>query len=88
MIEARTRTVYFSPAAGKHFMTLNAAAHKEASVLMESKYPRERSDEQYAGWHWSNEARLVAIHARLKRHIVRRFRLSRPLYRTDEGSQP
>lgn len=75
MIEARTRTVYFSPAAGRHFMTLTAAAHKEASSLMEHKYPHERSDEHYAGWHWSNEPRLVAIHARLKRLIVRRFRL-------------
>jgi len=76
MIEARARTVYFSPSAGRHFMTLAAAAHKEASHLMESKYPRERSDEHYAGWHWSNEERLVAIHARLKRMIIRRFRLS------------
>lgn len=85
MIEARERTVYFSPAAGKHFMTLNAAANKEASTLMERKYPREREDAPYySGWHWSNEANLVAIHARLKRRIVRRFRLSA----LSQGSQP
>jgi hypothetical protein len=57
-------------------MTLAAAAHKEASALMVSKYPTERQDPEasYSGWHWSSEDNLRAVHARLKRRIISRFR--------------
>ncbi len=76
MIEAKTRKVYFSLAANRTFMTLAAAAHKEASALMVDKYPTERSEEHYSGWHWSNDEKLRQIHQRLKRRIISRFRRS------------
>jgi hypothetical protein len=74
MIEARTRTVYFSPAANRHFMTLGAAAHKEASKIMEGKYESEKAGPESAGWHWSNDDKLRALHARVKRRLISRFR--------------
>ncbi len=73
-IEAKTRKVYFSPSANRTFMTLGAAAHKEAAALMVNKYPTERDNDAYSGWHWSNEEKLRKIHQRLKRRIMNRFR--------------
>lgn len=78
MIQTKTRTVYFSPRANRHFMTLSAAANKEASAMMECKYPREREEHShYAAWHWGNDDKLRAIHARMKRRIISRFRRQR-----------
>ncbi|NTG01834.1 hypothetical protein G6L30_17085 [Agrobacterium rhizogenes] len=85
MIEAKNRKVYFSPAANRTFMTLPAAAHKEASALMVNKYPTERDQETHSGWHWSSDEKLRAIHYRLKRRIMSRFR--RAALSSQEGSE-
>jgi hypothetical protein len=52
MIEARTRTVYFSPAAGRHFMTKRAAFHADAMSRLKDRHePESIRDELVGGNH-------------------------------------
>lgn len=79
-IELVARPVYHSPTMGRAFLTARAAADAEARALLQRKYPTERSvqDEigryEDTGWHWTADERLVRVHDRLKRNLLRRLR--------------
>lgn len=75
MIEARTRTTYFSPLAGRHFLTLRAAAHNEASAMVRKKYPTEPFEQDTgAGWRFEQDDRLVKLRDRMRKILMRKFR--------------
>ena len=75
-IEAKTRTVYLAPTRGRCYLTKRAAAQGEARTLIERKYPTERDERnEYGrviswGWHWTEDARLCAVHDRLVRRLL------------------
>lgn len=52
LIHIKTQPVYFAPTARKTFITKRAAARAEARARILKKYPSERSEEDYPGWHW------------------------------------
>lgn len=85
MITAHMRKVYRAPTAGRDFMTLRAAVNKEADALIKKKYPTERArlddfDGRTVnpGWHYTSDERLVRVHARLKRMLLRQLRKANP----------
>ncbi len=79
-IEIVPRPVYRSPSMRRCFLSAASAADAEARALLSKKYPPERaayedSGRMYdPGYHWREDARLVLVHARLKRRILRKFR--------------
>lgn len=79
-IFAHTRMVYRAPTAGRDYFTARAAAHNEASALLKKKYPSERSHNddfgriEDPGYHYTNEPRLVRVHARLSRLLLKQLR--------------
>jgi hypothetical protein len=82
-IEARTRTVYFAPSVGRHYLTKKAAANREAGARMSAKYPSESAlsiDGRQVdnGWHWSEDERLRRVRDRLARWILRNFNRGAP----------
>lgn len=75
-IQIKDRAVWYSPTAKRCFFTKRAAASREASAMIQAKYPTEpmESDEigiTFRGWHWSDDDRLRRLHARLTRQIRR-----------------
>lgn len=76
----RIRTVYRAPTAGRDYLTPQAAAHNEAAALLKKKYPSERSTTddfgrvEDPGYHYTNEPRLVRVHARLTRMLLNQLR--------------
>jgi hypothetical protein len=78
-IKSLSRTVYFAPTAGRHFFTRKAAINREASAMIERKYPTERMEHvdgfcTSRGFHWRDDARLIRVHSRLTRRIDRAFK--------------
>lgn len=75
-IKLMSRTVYYAPTKRRHYLTLKAAANKEAGAMIQRKYPTEApSAEDFDnGWHWMEDERLRLVHARLMRRLIRRFR--------------
>jgi len=71
------RTVYLAPTAKRHYFTRRAAADAEARALIRRKYPTERPESDdcgrvtFAGWHWAEDERLVRLHGRLTKRILR-----------------
>ena len=80
MILAYMRQVYRAPTAGRDYFTARAAAHNEASALLKKKYPSERSTTddfgriEDPGYHFANDPRLVRVHARLARLLLKQMR--------------
>jgi len=70
-IERRTRVVFFSPKAGRHYFTRKAAVYAEARAMMLAKYPSERRDVHGINWHWTEDERLCRVYTRLSRSIHR-----------------
>lgn len=73
------RTVYRAPTKGRAYLTLRAAAKAEADSMIVRKYPTEKPEYEngmcyYGGYHWSSEERLLRVHKRLVRHLLRAFR--------------
>ena len=79
-IYAHMRKVYRAPTAGRDYLTQRAAAHNEASALLKKKYPSERSTSddfgriEDPGYHFTNDPRLVRLHARLTRMLLKQLR--------------
>lgn len=73
-----TRKVYRAPTARRDYFTARSAARKEADALLVKKYPTEKSgditDGFAPGYHWMQDDRLVKVHARLARLLLRRLR--------------
>jgi hypothetical protein len=82
LIESYQRTVYRSPSSRRVFMTAKAAARSEAAMLIKNKYPSEDAEYHegfctYAGFHWSSDERLIKVHGRLTRMILRNMRVAK-----------
>ncbi|QQB37945.1 hypothetical protein I6I07_15780 [Achromobacter deleyi] len=74
-IEQVTRVVYRSPTHGRTYLTARAAANREAAAMLARKYETERPDPECGGgYHWSSDERLVRVHKRLARLILRQLR--------------
>lgn len=77
------RRTFYAPTARRHFMTAPAAAKREASAMLSRKYPKEGADRDdfgritYAGWHWSDDEHLTAVHKRLTSMILSKLRGNR-----------
>lgn len=75
-----TRTVYRAPTARRDYFTPRAAAHNEAAAMLKKKYPSERSHSddfgriEDPGYHYTNDPRLVRVHARLTRLLLKQLR--------------
>ena|ERR1019366_9080760 len=54
MIEERTRKVFYSPKAGRCYLTKRAAIYAEARAIIEEKHPSEHAEDDtgYEGWYW------------------------------------
>lgn len=80
MIQRTQRTVFYAPTRGRHYFTARAAAKGEASAMMIKHYPSERADFDstgactYGGRHWSADADLSTVAARLERALLRKLR--------------
>lgn len=78
-IQPRPDTVYFSPTKRRRYLTARAAASAEASAKLENKYPSEAAEYENGrmydpGYHWSQEDRLVLVHKRYSRLLLRALR--------------
>ena len=73
-VQAKLRTVYFSPRRGRHFLTQLGAARAEANARMYRWFPSEPDDPfDGGGWHFSSEPRLVAVRDRLVARYMRKL---------------
>jgi hypothetical protein len=75
------RPVYFAPTKGRHYLTARGAAVAEANALLAKKYPTEKPEYEngmcyYDGYHWSSEERLLKVHKRVMRILLRNLRRS------------
>ena len=68
-IQAVQRRVFYSPTANRHFFSKRAAAKREASAMMNRKYPRGDDDKD-----WSEIEQFQNVHSRLARMIMRGLR--------------
>ena len=72
VIKEVTRTVYFSPSKGRHYMTKKSALRAEASARLDARFPSEDTEFDdmgritYPGFNWRNEPRA---HVLLRRVI-------------------
>lgn len=79
-IEIVSRPVYKAPTKRRCYLTPKSAANAEASAMLVKKYPTERTEYEesgritYGGWHWNSDERLVKVHDRLTRRILRQLR--------------
>lgn len=72
------RVVFHAPTRGRSYFTARAAAKAEAGALLAKKYPTEKPEYDAVGgmcydhgYHWSGDERLVRVHARLARKLLR-----------------
>lgn len=77
-IEARARTVYYSPRRRRHYMTAAGAANAESAARMRRWFPPESSEYEDGflispSWHWCEVPRLVAIRDRLTRRYLKQL---------------
>lgn len=80
-IEKLTQPVFLAKTSGRRYLTLRSAADAEARAMLKRKYPTERPEYEngqcyFPGYHWSSDERLVKVHARLSRMILKSFRLA------------
>lgn len=75
MIEERTRKVFYSQAANRHYFTKLAAIKAEARALIIKKHPSEESEHEadigyYSpGWHWTEMKRSDVLYRRVARMV-------------------
>lgn len=89
-IIASQRTVYRAPTKGRSYLTARAAAKAEANAMIVRKYPTEKPEYEndmcyYPGYHWSEDERLVRVHARLAKRLLIQLRAA--VSATGEGGQ-
>ena len=81
-IEHTMRTAYRAPTKGRSYLSARSAAHAEARAMLGEKYPSEEAEYEssgrmtYPGYHWGQDERLVRVHKRLARLILRQLRRS------------
>lgn len=69
-----TRTVYFVPAKGRHYMTKPAAVSAVAKALIEARHPTEKDYTEpdgytHGGWHWTSLPRSDVLFRRVRRMV-------------------
>lgn len=76
----KTREVFYSPRRGRHFFTAKAAALAEANARVKGWSPSEKSEYDdsgrctFPGYHFTENARLVAIRDRLYARYLKALR--------------
>lgn len=81
-IEARVRTVYYSPTRRRHYLSKQAAIHAEAVALIQQRHPTEHPERDERGqlisegWHWIEIPRSDVLLRRVKRLVRRRMEVS------------
>lgn len=75
-ITTSMRTVFYATTKGRSYMSLRSAASAEAGARIEKKYPTERAEYEgsmcyYGGFYWQEDERLVKVHKRYTRLIMR-----------------
>ena len=78
-IEQTLRTAYRAPTRGRTYLNPRSAAKAEAAAMIQDRYPTEHAEYEdghcyYPGFHWSNDERLMRVHKRLARLILRALR--------------
>lgn len=69
------KTVYYSPAANRHYMTKRGCANGEANARMRAAFPSEQPEYEeygrmtYPGFHWREDERLI----RIAKYLAKRF---------------
>lgn len=75
-----SRPVFRAPTKGRCYLTARAAADAEARAMLAKKYPTEKAHYERdgymsdPGYHWSSDERLVKVHKRLTRLLLRAYR--------------
>lgn len=76
-IQRRTVEVFYAPTKRRRYLTARSAADAEARAKMECKYRNERPEYDSmgrctdSGWQWSEDERLVRVHKRYMRLLLR-----------------
>ncbi|CAB3717725.1 hypothetical protein CEY09_31750 [Achromobacter marplatensis] len=78
-IEQIVRTAYRAPTRGRTYLNPRSAAKAEAAAMLQDRYPTENAEYEdghcyYPGFHWSSDERLMRVHKRLTRLILRALR--------------
>jgi hypothetical protein len=79
-LQPKPAVAYYAPTKGRRFFTARAAANAEASARLESKYPGEETEYDdigritYLGYTWRDSERLVRVHKRYARLLLRALR--------------
>jgi hypothetical protein len=75
VIEARTKKVFYSQTANRHYFTKLAAIKAEARALLIKKHPTESAENEpeighyYPGWHWTELKRSDVLYRRVMRMV-------------------
>jgi hypothetical protein len=74
MIEERTRKVFYSPKAGRCYLTKRAAIYAEARAIIEERYPSENAEDDtgYEGWYWKTSIPRSDVLLRRVARLVKR----------------
>lgn len=75
MIVPTTRTVYFVPGKGRHYLSKSAAVSAAAKALIEARHPTEKNYTEpdgytHGGWHWSSLPRSDVLFRRVRRLVL------------------
>lgn len=78
-IEQIVRTAYRAPTRGRTYLNARSAAKAEAAAMLTDRYPTEQPEYEngqcyFPGYHWSADERLLRVHKRLTRLILRALR--------------
>ena len=80
-LEVVPRITYRAPTKGRVYLTARSAAKAEADAMLTAKYPTEKPEYDAAGgmcydpgYHWSSNERLMRVHARLAKRLLRNLR--------------
>lgn len=77
MIERKTAKVFYAPTRRRRYFDKRGCARGEASAMIERKYPREHTEDQYGTetvcWHWKDDERLHKVYERLWRLLERKL---------------
>lgn len=81
LIKTDMQRVYTAPTKGRRYLTARAAANAEANAMMVGKYPTEQPEYEDGrmydpGYHWTTDERLIRVHKRLARMLLRQLRKS------------
>lgn len=86
-VERTTAQVFLAPTARRRYFTAAAAANAEARAQIRRKYPTEKGDisDGFDYWDWTQDSRLVAVHARLSALLRRALLAAAPADTVEHG---